>query len=139
VILADQASKAWALAVLKDGRKIPIAGSILDLKLVDNPGSAFGFFRSSTFAVFAASLLILSIVAFWGFRNPEAPARLGLVIGGGAGNIVDRLVRPPRGGNGRVIDFIHLSFWPTFNLADSCIVIGVGLLLLGAAQQERSH
>jgi signal peptidase II len=129
VVVADQASKALALSALAEGRRIPLVGRYLDLRLVRNPGSAFGLFQSSTIAVFAASLVILSVVSFWAFQNPSATVRFGLVVGGGAGNLIDRIFRPPGFGKGHVIDFINLSFWPTFNLADSAIVTGVTLLL----------
>ncbi len=128
-VVADQASKAWAFSALEGGRIIPLVGRYLDLRLVRNPGSAFGLFQASTFAVFAASLVILSVVSVWAIRNPFATVRLGLVIGGGAGNLIDRVFRPPGLGRGHVIDFINLSFWPTFNLADSAIVTGVTLLM----------
>ncbi|MHB8592994.1 MAG: signal peptidase II, partial [Acidimicrobiales bacterium] len=49
-------------------------------------------------------------------------AAIGLIVGGAIGNLADRLLR---GHNGSVVDFIALHFWPTFNVADSCIVVGV--------------
>ncbi|MDQ4148750.1 MAG: signal peptidase II [Actinomycetota bacterium] len=135
VIAVDQASKAWAVANLGGGRRIAIPGSLFNLSLVHNPGSAFGLFGASTRLVFAASLAILAAVTIWAVRNPEAPVRLGMVIGGGAGNLVDRIFRPPGLGAGHVVDFINFSFWPafpTFNLADSAIVVAVTLLLAEA-------
>jgi signal peptidase II len=128
-MVADQAAKALALDGLSAGRRIALVGKYLDLRLVRNPGSAFGLFQASTLAVFTASMVILSVVTVWAFQNPSTPVRLGLVIGGGAGNLIDRIFRPPGMGNGHVIDFINFSFWPTFNLADSAIVTGVTLLL----------
>lgn len=55
---------------------------------------------------------------------------LALVLGGAVGNLVDRFVRDPGILRGEVIDFVHLSFWPTFNLADSAITIGVLLIVV---------
>ena len=52
------------------------------------------------------------------------------VVGGAIGNLTDRLVRASGFANGTVVDFIHLHLWPTFNVADSCIVIGAGVLVL---------
>lgn len=137
VALVDQLTKAWALSVLSGGRNIPLIGETLDLRLVRNPGSAFGFFANSTEWIFLASLAVTLGVAVWALRDPEAPAVLGLVLGGGLGNLIDRLVRPPGGGSGHVIDFIYLSFWPTFNLADAAIVIGVGLMFVVAFRDGR--
>lgn len=137
IVVADQLSKAWALSLLGAGRQIDLLGRYLDLRLVRNAGSAFGLFPGSTLLVFLASVTILSIVGVWAFRNPEAPLRLGMVIGGGAGNLIDRLFRPPGWGSGRVIDFVNFSFWPTFNLADSAIVVGVTLLAVEALRTRQ--
>ena len=138
VVLVDQASKAWALATLGNGRRIPIIGSVFDLRLVSNPGSAFGLFKGSTLAIFIASCVITLAVIVWAVRDPEASPVLGLIIGGGIGNLIDRLVRPPGAGRGEVIDFIYLSFWPTFNIADAAIVVGVGAMLLFAIRETRT-
>src|SRR4029078_10559626 len=68
-----------------------------------------------------------------GSRHLLFPVALGLVIGGSVSNLADR-VR-----NGYVTDFIHVSHWPTFNLADTFIVLGVALLLLGLGRLEHDH
>lgn len=138
VVLVDQLTKAWAVAALSGGRRMSVIGDTFDLRLVRNPGSAFGLFSGATPWIAAASLLVTVGVAIWAVRDPEAPAVLGLVLGGGIGNLVDRLVRPPGGGSGHVIDFIYLSFWPTFNLADASIVIGVALLFWMAFREGRN-
>jgi signal peptidase II len=65
-----------------------------------------------------------------GSRHMLFPVALGLLIGGSVSNLFDR-VR-----NGYVTDFIHVSHWPTFNLADSFIVVGVALLLIGLGRIE---
>ncbi len=57
-----------------------------------------------------------------------------MVLGGGLGNITDRVVR---GFDGRVVDFIDLHVWPVFNVADMAIVIGVGIVLLLGLRAER--
>lgn len=138
VLAVDQASKIWALAALGGGRRIPLIGTIFDLRLVFNPGSAFGLLKDSTFGIFIASSLITLIVTVWALRDPQASPALGLIIGGGLGNLVDRVFRPPSPGRGEVVDFIYLSFWPTFNLADAAIVVGVGLMLLAVIKEEKA-
>jgi signal peptidase II len=66
-----------------------------------------------------------------GARHPVLPVGLGLVIGGSASNLVDRVRL------GHVTDFLDLRFWPAFNLADTFIVVGVGLLLVTLVATER--
>lgn len=146
VAVADQVTKAWALSALSDGRRVDIAGSVLGLRLVRNSGTAFGLFQGATLLIFLASTLVLIAVVVWGLRSGkgvlrpgEGALRLGLIAGGGAGNLVDRLFRPPGPGRGEVIDFIDLSFWPTFNLADSAIVVGVILLLAGSLLSKENR
>ncbi len=135
VVVVDQASKAWAVSALGSGRRIPIVGDTFDLRLVLNPGSAFGLFRGSTLLIAIASSLITVVVIGWAVRDAAAPVWLGLVIGGGIGNLIDRAVRAPGWGRGHVVDFIYLSFWPTFNLADAAISLGVALLLMEALRE----
>lgn len=138
VVLIDQASKAWAVARLSGGRRIPILGDTFDLRLVLNPGSAFGLFPGATIVISALSTLITIVVAVWVLREPHPPLSLGLVLGGGVGNLVDRAMREPGWGRGHVVDFLYLSFFPTFNLADAAISIGVALLLFQALREEGS-
>lgn len=138
VVLIDQASKAWAVARLSGGRRIPILGDTFDLRLVLNPGSAFGLFPGATIVISALSTLITIVVAVWVLREPHPPLSLGLVLGGGVGNLVDRAMREPGWGRGHVVDFLYLSFFPTFNLADAAISIGVAFLLFQALREEGS-
>ena len=128
-VLVDQGSKAVAAHLLADGRP-RLAIGFWDLELTRNPGGAFGILPQSTLLFFLATLVIVGGVVVWGVRSGQAPLALGLVAGGGLGNLIDRVTRAPGGLQGRVVDFIHFHFWPTFNLADSAIVIGVGLLIL---------
>lgn len=129
-VLVDQASKALAAHVLASGAPRLGVGGFFDLELTHNPGGAFGIFPHSPLLFFLATVVIVGGVLAWGIRWGQAPVALGLVAGGGLGNLVDRVVRTPGGLEGRVVDFIHFHFWPTFNLADSAIVVGVGLLIL---------
>lgn len=139
VVLVDQLSKWWALRALANGRRIQLIGDTLELRLLHNAGSAFGLLPVKTIVITAFSLVVLGVVTVWVLRTPFHPVVMGLVIGGGLGNIVDRLVRPPAFLSGRVVDFIALDFWPTFNLADSAIVIGVGLLLVTSSGNNKGE
>jgi signal peptidase II len=130
VVLLDQVTKAIAVVWLGSGRAVLAVGRVFDLQLTRNPGGAFGILPSSPLVFFLATAVIVGGVLVWGLRSGQAPVPLGLVAGGGLGNLIDRVVRAPGGLQGRVIDFVHFHFWPTFNLADSAIVVGVGLLIL---------
>ena len=102
---------------------------------VQNSGIAFGLFSSAT----AVVIVLTGVAVIWmlvyfarsGARHPILPVALGLVIGGSISNLFDRVRL------GHVTDFIDLRWWPAFNLADSFIVIGVGLLL-GRARRGRA-
>ena len=81
------------------------------------------------------ALAIGALLAFFarsGRRHPLLPAAVGLVLGGSASNLVDRLRL------GHVTDFLDLDYWPAFNLADTFIVVGVGLLFLSFVAADRS-
>ena len=94
----------------------------LSIHHVQNSGIAFGLF---------AVAWMLGFFARSGARHPILPVSLGLVIGGSVSNLVDRVRL------GHVTDFLDLRFWPAFNLADSFIVVGVGILLLTLVLADR--
>lgn len=138
VILAlDQFSKLLALARLSPGAPIPLVDGLLALTLVMNPGLAFGIFAATPpgwrWIVALLSLLALAVLAFLSARllpvgGWPVALSLGLIVGGAVGNLIDR------GRFGAVVDFIDLHWkgyqWPNFNVADSAISVGVGLLAL---------
>ena len=134
VVAADQASKSWAVHRLSAG-PVHVVWR-LDLELTYNTGSSFGLARG--WAPVLAGLAALFIVGLLGMlrrvHGDAMAASLGLVLGGAAGNLADRLFR---GHHGAVVDFVALHFWPTFNVADSCIVVGVGLAVLVLWRSER--
>jgi len=138
VVASDQAAKTWALRRLSDGRTIHIAWT-LRLALTFNSGAAFGLGRGVTPVLVAlAIVLVVLLVGLGRDASRRAPAisvlAMGLLLGGAAGNLTDRLVRHH---HGAVIDFIDLKWWPVFNVADASIVCGALLLLLGARQRPR--
>lgn len=123
-------SKAWAIRELGRGKSIPVISDVFQLRLVRNSGSAFGLFAKFPIVIFLVNVGIMALVILWALRSQGPGLPLGLVIGGGLGNLADRILRPPGWGLGKVVDFLYLPFWPTFNLADTAIVIGVFLLVL---------
>lgn len=128
VVAADQATKSWAVHRLAQG-PIHVVWK-LDLSLVFNTGSSFGLAQGwAPVLAGVAALFIVGLLAFLRHvHGPVVTVALGLVVGGAAGNLADRLFR---GHHGAVVDFVALHFWPTFNVADSCIVVGVILAVLG--------
>ena len=130
VILADQASKAWANDVLA-ASWIQVTG-FFNLVLLRNTGSAFSFLADAggwQKLLFSAVAIGVSAAVIWKHSAEKlAPAAAALVLGGAIGNLIDRLML------GSVTDFIDLHIgdihWPAFNIADSAIVLGVIFFIL---------
>ena len=122
--VVDWSTKALASVVLH-ARSIELAG-VLTLRLGHNPGVAFGLGNRLPSAVIIALTAmvtaVLAVVAFRGFF--PSPIAAGLVLGGAVGNLADRII------GGTVVDFLDLGWWPSFNLADVSLSIGVGLMFL---------
>lgn len=142
VITLDQAAKAWALATLTEGRPVPIVSGLLAFTLSRNTGVAFGLLTglpSILVWALAATAFVLVVGmarAAQAFRTPLATdVAVGLVVGGGTGNLIDRLRL------GAIVDFLDLQWggwhWPTFNGADSAIAVGVLLLALAIRRDAR--
>ena len=133
VILADQASKAWANDVLA-ASWIQVTG-FFNLVLLRNTGSAFSFLADAggwqklLFSAVALGVSAAMAAVIWKHAAERlAPAAAALVLGGAIGNLIDRLML------GSVTDFIDLHIgdihWPAFNIADSAIVLGVIFFIL---------
>jgi signal peptidase II len=127
VVLVDQLTKWWALDRLTSG-SIHVIGT-LDFTLSLNTGASFSLFqgRAAILAPVAVILIVVLGVMAWRAPSTGRAAVFGLIIGGALGNLSDRLFR---GDHGAVVDFIALHFWPTFNVADACIVVGCALLVV---------
>jgi signal peptidase II len=134
-VAADLSTKAIATASLQRHRPVEVVGEWVRLTLGYNEGVAFGLFATDGPGVVLLSGAVLAALAVWAaraLRDPGSPRgtalTLGLVLGGGVANLIDRV------GDGRVTDFLDLGLgahrWPTFNLADVAIVVGVALLML---------
>lgn len=129
--VADQLAKEWALVALED-RSIPVLGDWFSFHLVFNPGAAFGTGTRYTW-VFSCLALVAMAVVLWLSRRLGSPLwslGLGLLLGGVAGNFADRLFRAPGPMHGHVIDFLMLPNWPVFNIADVCINVAAGVIIL---------
>lgn len=130
VVALDQLTKTWALDALASG-PIDVVEGVLRFRLTFNAGGAFGLLQGFPELFLVASVLVVAFILVWARRLPDKRlvVPLGLVAGGGIGNLVDRLFRAH---DGRVVDFVDLHVWPVFNVADSAIVLGVlAILILG--------
>lgn len=140
VVVADQASKTWALRALQEG-PIDLVGS-LRFNLLYNTGTAFSMGSGKGLGPWISVLAIgvvvgLSLGHTSRFRLGAAAA--GLIAGGAIGNLADRAFRGDDGFlHGAVIDFIDLQWWPVFNVADAAICIGAGLLVVASLRAPAS-
>lgn len=139
--LADQASKWYLLAVADIAHRPPIEVTpFFNLVMVWNQGVSFGMLASHNqpYPLIALSLIICAFLVRWLWTTSITwvAAAIGLVIGGALGNIVDRLRY------GAVADFFDFYIknlhWPAFNIADSCIFIGVVLLCVDSMVVARN-
>jgi signal peptidase II len=126
VVAADQAAKAAIEANLVVGEDVDVLGP-LGLTLSHNRGVAFGLAGGAGAPLILVTLVALAVVVYLFARDPGRPGMwvaTGLVAGGAIGNLIDR-VRADA-----VTDYVDLSPWPPFNLADVAITVGVVLLVL---------
>lgn len=125
-----------------DDRDIDLVGS-LRFHLVENAGSAFSLNRGlgPVLALVAAVVVVVLVRMGRVYSDHRHLVALGLLAGGAAGNLVDRLVRGGHGfGRGHVVDFVDLQWWPVFNAADVAITFGaIGLLLLSLRGDDGSR
>ena len=133
-VVADQVTKYVVASNLSLDEGLHVVGPFW-IRHVQNSGIAFGLFASATPAVIVLTAIavawMLGYFARSGARNPVLPIALGLVIGGSLSNLADRIRL------GHVTDFLDCRYWPAFNLADSFIVIGVGILLAALVLADR--
>ena len=134
-VAMDRVSKAVALRLpAGEHRLLP---GIVNVNRTANTGMAFSMLSGHAMALAGLTLLVIIGVVAWLIAHPDEPrtlrAGLWLIVGGGLGNLYDRLAL------GYVIDFIDLAFirFAVFNVADVCICVGAGLALIGAALAER--
>ncbi|MGZ4638537.1 MAG: signal peptidase II [Actinomycetes bacterium] len=132
VLVLDVLTKHLVVDRLSSRDPVELVDGLLTLRLVRNPGAAFGFASGLTvvLTLVAAVVVVVILRAARRLRSTGWAVALGLVLGGALGNLGDRIFRHPAPLRGMVIDFIELPHWPVFNLADSAIVTGGVLLVL---------
>ena len=150
VLVLDQATKILAHAYLRPRGLVVLVPDLFNLAYSRNPGGLFGYFsdlsdpwRTGLLTLFplVAVGMIVAFLATTGGNDRLTLLALALILGGAVGNLIDRLFR------GEVVDFLDVyagaprmadwlverfgtAHWPTFNFADSAIVVGAGLLLI---------
>jgi signal peptidase II len=133
-VVADQLTKQLVSSQLALDDEVHIAGPV-SIHHVQNSGIAFGLFANATPIVTVLTAVAVGWMLYFfarsGARHPVLPVALGLLIGGSASNLIDRVRL------GHVTDFIDVRFWPAFNLADSFIVSGVVILLVALLAADR--
>ena len=131
VVVLDQLTKIWAVAALSDG-PVEVIGTLLQWRLTRNPGGAFSLLTGLTpvLAVLAVVMVVYIIRTTRRTADVVMAYSLALVLGGAVGNLVDRVVRSPGFLRGEVVDFIKVPHWPTFNVADCAITVGVILIAI---------
>ena len=144
VLLLDLATKIAIDSHLSYSDRIPVIPGFFYLTHVRNTGAAFGLFSDAPQVyrlIFFISVSLIAVGIIIGFYQKLSPGdrlaalALGLILGGAVGNLIDRIFRQ------EVIDFLHFRLWrgyswPDFNVADSAIVVGVGLLVLELLASE---
>lgn len=137
VVIADQTSK-WVivrwLGPDSSTHRWELAGNLLAFEYVENTGAAFGILAGRVWLLLVLALLagLGFLIVFWNDLRFNALLRfgIGLVLGGAAGNLLDRVRL------GYVVDFMAAGTWPKFNVADSSITIGLILLAISTFTHE---
>jgi len=139
VVVLDRWTKQLAVTHLRDSgvHSIPLLGEYVRLTYVENRGAAFGLFQDQTQFFIVVGVLVIGIIVA-SYRYIPEPSWflnlcLGLQMGGAIGNLIDRIRV------GYVVDFVDLTFWPVFNVADSAICVGVAGLALSVLFPPRER
>ncbi len=130
----DVTTKIVAADRLSGRGDVSVVGDFLTLRLARNPGAAFNAGVEYT-VVITGIAIVATCAVVWFSRRIGSVAwalALGFLLAGIAGNLTDRMFRAPGPFRGEVIDFLMLPNWPIFNVADICINVGAGLILLQA-------
>jgi signal peptidase II len=126
-------TKRWAATSFRDGPQTIIPG-VLTFRFTENPGAAFSMFQNAgPFLGVAAVIAVGFIGASLARPRPtHEVVAFGMIIGGALGNFIDRIARGEGFLDGKVIDWVQLPNFPTFNVADSSVSVAVAVLLIGS-------
>lgn len=136
VLILDRATKLVVTRNLDPGEYISVINGYVQISYLRNPGGAFGFLPGGRALFLLASIIaVVGIIVYKIWRGPQpmlSDLSLGLILGGAAGNLIDRFLY------GSVIDWIDFRIWPVFNIADSALVVGLGLLSIEIIRSSRN-
>jgi signal peptidase II len=133
VFVLDQGLKAIVQGAMSPGESIPVIPGFLSITYIRNDGGAFGILGGSQVLLLLGSVVAVGVVLWMliaGQRSRLATLACGLILGGAAGNLLDRLT------TGEVTDYVHFSFWYVFNAADAAITVGVATLLFSTFRMQ---
>ncbi|MBN2012477.1 signal peptidase II [candidate division KSB1 bacterium] len=137
IVIFDQITKQIVKANLTIGEPVELAGRYVRLNYLTNPGMAFGIEVGSKmfFIVFSgiATIFIAIFLLRLKENNPWTRAALSIIIGGALGNNIDRIW------SGEVVDFIEISPWPIFNVADIALTCGMIMLIIIIFHEKKQH
>ena len=128
----DQVTKVIAVERLDGRPDVRLVGDLLQLHLTRNPGAAFSLGTDFTL-VLSAIAVVAAVAVLWFARRIGSTGwacALGLLFAGITGNLTDRILRAPGVLRGHVVDFLQLPNWPIFNVADICINLAAGLIVV---------
>ena len=132
VIVGDRLTKSFILSHYTLAESHDIIPGLIDFTFVNNSGGAWGMLSGHIWILLSftivAMMVCVAMLLKYGFQNKLMFWSMMLILNGGIGNMIDRIIY-----KGQVVDFIHFTFFPTFpvfNVADCAIVIGGGLLIL---------
>ncbi len=132
VAALDQWVKWLVVTHLAPGQAIPVWRGVIELLYVQNPGAAWSLFPNQRVLLIAVALVVAGVIVYVDRRHARGKyglqVALGTLLGGAAGNLIDRLFR------GYVVDYIYIQIirYPVFNLADSAVVLSVLYLIIRA-------
>ena len=125
----DQYTKYLVSCNMTENQTIPFLSGFFDITYVRNTGAAFGIFAGKqVFLSIVTAVMLLCLSAYAVSQKKKIPkmesAAIALIVGGGAGNLITRLIY------NYVIDFFNFYFWPVFNVADIAICVGCAMLVI---------
>jgi signal peptidase II len=135
IIIVERIVKLYVVGNLRLGEAVPVIGNLLVITRSENIGAGFGILKGYNFVfLFAAFVVLLLIIYFYNMIIHDRLLTLAFsfILGGTVGNMIDRIFY------GYVIDYISLSFWPTFNISDAALTVGAVLLIVYMCMWEKN-